>query len=173
MSLFVDDSEVDRMLTHPTNIVHRLMHDKGRPVGTKGIPLEQRAMIGIFAKIEGPSEASKAFGISQSQASNYSKGESVHGRGNPELKAALNDKVKDIHEITAEKLLETLGCLNLEKIAEEKPRVQAGIAKDLATVMEKTSEKAGTGAQIQVVVYAPQPVDSMKFETIEVEARRE
>jgi len=171
MSLFVDDVTAEQMLNHETNVVHKLCHDNQRPKGALEIPLEQKAMIGLFSRLEGPSVAAEVFDVSPSSASNFAKGETVHGKGNPELKAALNDKVKDIHSITAEKLLATLDVMDVELIAQEKPRVQAGIAKDLATVMEKTSEKGDGGTKVQVIVYAPQPVDSMKFETIEVEAK--
>lgn len=168
--LFVDDSEVDRVLNHEANISHKLMHDSGRPNGAKEIPLEQKAMIGIFSKLEGPSLASDLFGVSVSQASNFARGESVHGKGNPELKALVDGKLQDINSLTADLLMRTLQGVDLDKVNEEKPITQSIIAKNFAGIIEKTAPKGLEGANVHFHVYAPQPVANESFQTIEIEA---
>lgn len=168
MSIFQSDEDVERQLSHEANVLHKLMHDNSRPKGIVNIPKDEKVMIGALARSIGPSEAAKVFDVAISTASNAAKGMTTHNKTNQELKAKVEDKVKDIHEVAAEKLLSTLNFVDMEKVAEAKPRDQVAIAKDLASVIDKTTQRDDTGTHVQVVVYAPQSVPSSSFPTIEV-----
>ncbi len=170
--LFVNDAEIEERLTHPNNVVHKIMHDgKGRPAGVLNIPEEVRLEVATLAKIAGPSVAAEVFDVSASQASNFAKGKTVHGDGNPDLKKKVEAETSDLHQKARNLVLEGLGIMGdkMDELRDESPRVVAGVTKDLATIIEKTSPKEGTGNQINIVVYAPKQKSIDSYETVEAE----
>lgn len=163
---FVSQEEFEERLQHPNNIVHKIKHDgKGRPKGVENIPQETRAVIGTLAKSVGPTTAAEIFDCSISQASNFSKGKTVSGEGNAELKAKVESETEHIHEVARDLVLKTLKIIDPELIREEKPRVQASIAKDLAGVIEKTTPKNAETGGVHINIYAPRQDKLDKYET--------
>lgn len=163
---FVSSEEFEERLQHPNNIVHKIKHDgKGRPKGVENIPQETRAVIGTLAKTVGPTTAAEIFDCSISQASNFSKGKTVSGEGNAELKAKVEAETENIHEVARDLVLKTLKIIDVESIREEKPRIQASIAKDLSTVIEKTSPKNAENNGVVIQIYAPKQDSVDKYET--------
>jgi hypothetical protein len=150
--LFVNDEELKDRIEAPTNLLkieHKRMHDKKRPVGSKNIPLDEKAAIGTLAKIMGPTEAAKATGVSVATASNASHGITTHKDGhNPELVEKVEKKNKNANNIALDLLTETLLGMKPEEIACEKPKTQSEIAKNLATIVEKTGDKGSNGVLI-------------------------
>lgn len=169
--IFVSDEEIEARLEHPNNVVHKIMHDgKGRPSGVKNIDEATKVEIGVTAKALGPTAAAEIFDCSISQASNFSKGKTVHGDGNPELKLRVENETTDIHAKARDLVLQTLNVIEIETVREESPRVQAAIAKDLATIIEKTSPKDGGGANVLVQIYSPRQDKIDVYETVVIEA---
>lgn len=170
MGIFVTSDELLERSQHPNNVVHHIMHDgKGRPKNVSNISEETRVAIGTVTKAIGPTAAAEMFDCSISQASNFSKGKTVHGSGNPELKAAVEGKVEDIHTKARDLVLETLGLVSVEEIASESVRSKVSIAKDLAGVIEKTSPKGDGNANVQINIYAPRQDSIEKYETAVIE----
>lgn len=170
MGIFVDQAEMESRLQHPNNVVHHTMHNgKGRPPGVKNIPDEAKIAIGSLAKVIGPTDAAELFDCSISQASNFAKGKTVHGDGNPGLKEAVEGKTEDIHTKARDLVLETLGLITVEEIAGESVRSKVGIAKDLAGVIEKTSPQGTGNSPVQINIYAPRQDSVDKYETHVIE----
>lgn len=166
MGIFVTETEIKERSSHPNNVVHHIMHDgKGRPSGVKNIPGEAKIAIGTVAKTIGPTAAAELFDCSISQASNFSKGKSVHGHGNPELKEAVEKKTDDIQTKARNLVFETLGLIGVDEIADESVRSKVSIAKDLSTVVEKLGPKGDGSSNVQINIYAPKQDNVDKYET--------
>jgi len=170
MGIFVSSEEMESRLEHPNNVVHHIMHDgKGRTKGASNIEPESRVAIGSVAKSIGPTAAAEMFNVSISQASNYSKGKTIHGSGNPELKEGVERKTDDIHTKARDLVLDTLGLIDVGEIAGESVRSKVSIAKDLAGVIEKTTPKTEGSGNVQINIYAPKQDSLDKYETKVIE----
>ena len=167
--IFVSQEEADSRLENPNNsvrIVEKIMHDSGRNPGDKNRTPEDREKIGALARLIGPSEASEMTGASVSQASNYSKGKNGYEQKDAELEEGIEKRLKPLHNLALEKLLDTLDGMDSDAIRAEKPKTQSEIARNLASIIEKTSPKQDGGVHQQVIIYSPKVDSADKYETV-------
>jgi hypothetical protein len=157
--LFLTDAEVQERLESQNNyeVIHKKMYDSGRTTGTKNIPTDQKALIGAVAKVDGPTVASKLFGVSISQASNYSKGVSTHGNGvNSELSEKVDDRMSALHSKVLDKLLDSIDAIDDDKVKKLDPKSQTEVAKNLSTIIKNTTEEKREDSKQVVIIYAPE-----------------
>lgn len=147
--------------------------NRGRS-NTNAVPSTMRNVIGEEAIKGTPvDELSKIFGISKSSISAYKNGANStasYNDGDPKLKKHIDTVKESIAGTAREKIIAALSCIDEHKLAEEKLRDVAGIAKDMATVMEKmegTDKNIGNQVN-QVIVYAPRMREEDDYKTIDV-----
>lgn len=166
--LFHSDEEVQERLNSPNNVLEKRIRDQGRRPGDDNYKPEFRAVVGAMAKVVGDKNAAELFDVSPPSAKNWRDGKIAPAHGvNPELKAEVDSKVSAIQNVALDKLL---GAIN--KVDEgliKTPKEAASIAKDLATVVEKTREK---GPEVQnnnqVILYIPKRDHIDDYPTIDL-----
>ena len=167
---YLGNNEVEKRLEMGTLKIERnKMYDSSRPVGAKEIPNETRAIIGTLALIEGPAVAAELLNVSPAQASNYSKGMVTHGVVDEDLKKTVDERVGKIHNVALEKLMESIEGMDLSST--KGPKERSEIAKNLATVIEKTTPKSDNMDRIvRVEIGYPKEKSIDSYETIEIPA---
>lgn len=140
------DAVVDRVIS-PAKVVKRLQ------------PFE-RVLIGVSAHTNSRADVAAAFGVHPTTVARLEKGQDVHTRQeDPKLKKVIDANVKAINDVAVDRLLKVMGAISDTKIDEIKTaREAASVAKDIATVIEKTTPKqAGGNANAQVIIMSPSP----------------
>jgi hypothetical protein len=116
-----------------------------------------------------------AFGISDSSLSAYSHGVTscaVYDKPNQELKSHLTRARERITKRASHKLSLALQHITDDKLAGEKPRDLAGIAKDMSVIiknMEPEHEQVQQNNGPTFVVFAPQIMREEQFDVITVQ----
>lgn len=163
MPLFVSESEAQDRLNASEVIVKRMNGQTvGKPRADKGRPRLTPAMqelLGTMAHLSGKTATANAFGISRVHADNLSKGldSGPNNPENKELKAKIESNIGKVKDTALEKLMTSLDLITPDKLKGEKPRDLSAIAKDMASIVEKTGPKEATGGnQVQVQIYIPE-----------------
>jgi hypothetical protein len=133
-----------------------------------------RAIIGAVSVATGPSAAARLVGgADQGYISILDDGRTHPGRGpDPELKAAIDADVKQLHDLALSKAVKAVQVINDDQLKELKPREAASVAKDLATVIERTSPRVpATSNGTAIIFYSPENRPDEAFETITVKAK--
>jgi hypothetical protein len=143
------------------------MYNGGKSEGPN-FPETQKILAGTFAHISGNRRSAEAFGMSGQQAMNIKKGHS----GGKELQKRIDESLGRVRDIALEKLTESLGFISPEKLEKASVRDLASVAKDMATVVEKSApshEKTPhVGVQFQIMTVEPYK-DESRYKTIEIE----
>lgn len=147
-------------------VVHRGMSNGGRPFGTKNVPMPIRAMVGILAQGTTIANAAAIGQVNERSARAYSHGEVTPGRKNSELSEIVATKKQQVHDKVVDKLLEVLNVITDEKIVGIKSVKEASeVAKNLASVADRTREKNEAPTVGQVIIMAPpeMPLDQYQI----------
>lgn len=132
-----------------------------------------REIIASAATLDTAKNVAQTFGVSEAHAHNLKNGYITRSNGkNQELLAKKKAVLTQIHDKAADLVLDALGLVTPEKLKTiEKVKDITAVAKDLATVIEKTTpDKKDNGPGMSVHIYSPGQVDLNHFETIDVEA---
>lgn len=177
---FLTDKEIQQRLEHPDNLKNRLqVHkiEKGRGNNPE-VPIEIKKTIAILSN-EGESQTSlaKSFDLSPSSVFQYENGGSSYGKI-PELQKVVKEvktKIKEQKEQAEQAAIDTLlvsiGMLTPEKLGSvSKAKDISSIAKDMATVAEKLSDRgrSSEASQLHVHLHAPPVKQLSDFEVIDV-----
>jgi len=169
--LFFSDEEVKNRLEAPTNVIEKTIHDHSRGNGNKNKSPELRALAGSLAKVIGGKAVSELLPVSGASANNYAKGKIAPVNGvDEELKAKVDERTSKIANTALNKLLSSLEAINTLKLSESSPKEASSVAKDLATVIEKTSAKNDNPTNVNVIIYAPKRSQLDDYDTIEITA---
>lgn len=150
------------------------MNPLGRGNGSRQVPDSLRRIIGENAIEEGSQgtrEMTRAFGISDSSLIAYKAGArsttTYNDRPNREH---LNRAKERIIGKARKTLVASLDQITPEKLAEEKPRDLAGIAKDMSAIIRNLEPDKGEGDKTTnaLIIFAPQIINEEKLEVIEV-----
>jgi hypothetical protein len=148
-------------------VVHKRMYNTGRTSGTKNNTEEDRVNIGALARLIGPTEAAELTGVCQASATSYARGQNgTSVPTSPQLLEAIDNRVRRVHDAALEKLLDTIDIIDVDRIADEKPKVQADIAKSLSSVVKDTGIKPEGSTIGQVIIYSPKIRDISEYPEI-------
>jgi hypothetical protein len=147
---------------------------RGRGNGNNAVPESLRKLIGENAIEEGSKETkvlTRALGISDSSLSAYKAGAaSTSSYHNPSFIDHIDKARERVVKKARNRLVFSLDAITKEKLANEKPRDLAGIAKDMSVVIRnmEPSQEGPNQPRNQLVIFAPQLVTEGKFDVIEV-----
>jgi hypothetical protein len=152
----------------------------GRGNGNNAIPESLRKLIGENAIEEGSGttkELTRALGISDSSLSAYKVGAtSTVSYHNPDKELLSHvDKARErIVKKARNRLVQSLNHITDEKLADEKPRDLAGIAKDMSVIIKNFEPAHEEGKRAQsLIIFAPQFMEKDNFEVIDVQVEEE
>lgn len=174
MVTYVDDGaerlESSENSLNSDTIVKHERCGSGRREGDTEIPDFLRPVIGAAARASGSMKAAKAFGVSQPSALAMSKGKK-HPTApvDPELKANVNGRIADARDKAVEGVMAALNIIPGKLDDSVKLKDLAGVARDLATVVDKLApieEKVQKGNQ--VIFMLPKERDVADYPVIEV-----
>lgn len=138
------------------------------------IPDAVRVLIGSFSRIDGCKKTGENFGCSTQAASESAKGIIGHHRIMPDEQLERMDKVEETAASGAKEkavniLMQALDAITPDELSSAKLRDKSAVVKDMASAIEKLSEKGGDArALIQFNVYAPKERKEDAYETIDV-----
>lgn len=167
---YISEDEVQEHLDSPMNVLNRIQFKKkyngGKEKGPNH-PETTKVLAGVFANISGNKAAGEAFGMSGQQAMNIKKGNS----GSKELQEKIDESLGRVRDVALEKLTESLGFITGEKLEKASVRDLASVAKDMATVVEKSapaSQKTPhVGVQFQIMTVEPYK-DESRYQVVEI-----
>lgn len=151
---------------------------------SRNLTHEQRVDIGVDAHFETAKVVAEKYGIAAITAAEIKGGfiqtreQRATGKDNTlkrDIMDVLEFKKRKIIRRSTAKLLAAINGITEEDINGASVRVKAGIAKDMATVIEKVSSlgQKREGTNVQVVVFRPQVLtESDLGDAIEVTAER-
>lgn len=157
----------------------------GRP-GSKNLTEEQRVSIGFISAIAGDEAAAEIFNVAEGTAhrlrsasvSRNPNSTGVQSTKDMNLQNKINERLSEAkltaQERAAEKLLETLGLITKDDLANAKIKDKASIAKDMSQVMKNlnssnSSDGDKNSRPVKIVMHQPKPSKEEHFETIEIE----
>lgn len=165
--LYISDEDVLAKLESPNNVIEKRIRDQGKRPGTLNKTPEFRAVAGSLARIIGGKAVSDILDVSAASANNYANGKiaPVHGV-NQDLKNEVDKRVGKVSDIALDKLVESLSAIDTSKL--DSPKTASSVAKDLASVIEKTSAKDHSPTNVNVHIYVPEKSHLDDYDTIEI-----
>ena len=173
--------QLKERLEHPNNLVnilgngnskvtvnHKKIDNGGRRPGDNNIPPKVRELAGTLAHFDTAKNVGESLGISPIQVHHLKHGNAGNKNPKPELKEAIEKRLGKVQDAALTKLLSTVEGINEDKVRKLKPRIQSSIAKDLASVVERTTKKDSLIVPVQFNIYAPRIKDEGELEIIEV-----
>jgi len=167
-----------RLPEHPADTTAIVpLHNGGRRPGDKNVSEEDRANIGAEAQIKTLAEVAADNNVSLHHVHELSNGMHSTAQGqDPNLVNNINEKLDEPHQLALKKLTSTLLSIDESKLAKEKPKDLANMARALAGVAEHTAPIKHKGAEedalagCRLVVYAPTLKTENHYETVQVAA---
>lgn len=179
MTLFVSEDEAARRVGSDNNlskIEHRKMTNVGRKKGVAMLSPQMRALIGLSARIDGTSNAAKAFGVSDRTVRTLKKGKASpflarDAEQSEAIEKGIAEKVPAIQNAALTKLMIALDLVDKDSLGKKGARDLTGAAKDLATIHEKLQPKQllSNNEGPTVVIYTPTVAKESDYHVIEVE----
>lgn len=184
-------SLVETLLDHPDNLLNRLnlsgtregaLRDEHIEVlhvetkmggrGRKGTPVNkvEKIVAGVGANLSGTLSTAKEMGLHPSTVTQYKKGEIRH-RHDAEVKKGVTSALGQIQEKAADRIMAALECITNDRLdagAKKDVRVASGVARDMATIIDKTTPKTGDDNRVQVLVYNPVERTEEQYRSIEI-----
>lgn len=180
------EEEVQERLSSEKNLLNKLGKghglggnnsnhgNAGRQEGNGNLTPFMREVIASSASLDTAKNTALAFGVSKAHAHNLKNGYITRPNGKDDsLIAGKNKTIGEINQKASDLVMEALGLLSSKNMLKdvEKAKDMTAIAKDLASVVEKTTpdptKNRNQGSN--VFVYAPGTVNLNSFETIDVE----
>jgi len=133
--------------------------------------------IGTVSHIIGSGSAGPLFGLSEGQASAYKEGiSSSADRGvnrppvptNPDRMKRMRSVKEQLAELASKKLASALKSLTDDKIDGCKASAISGIAKDMATVMDKVTKETSKPESIHFHIFRPEMKQVSEYTTVHV-----
>jgi len=176
------EEQIKERNEHPENlknILHKIIgkgqhKTQGRKDKTEKTT-EERALIGLTAHIDTVKNTAKAFNVSPASVNAYKSGntslnkETRNEENCKELKELVTHKVEKIHETAVDKLMDSLGEMNLQN--PKAALLYSQIGSNIAKIVEKTTPgNNGHSNSVKVTIMAPNPRHINSYQVIEVSA---
>lgn len=172
--IYLTEEEATQRLESSENLINSLqiktLNNGGKHKGTPNFSDMERVLAGSLAHLSGGKATAAAIGMTPQQVSNIKTGKS----GGDKIQDGIDHTLGIIKDRALNRVAAALNLITDEKMEEIKPREAAAIAKDMAAVYEKVSDKSqqALGLGLQVIVYTPQQhKDASVYDVIEVETK--
>lgn len=164
------------------------IHNKNGRTGTTNLTENEKIAIGVLASTVGIETAADLFNVSKSTASDLKNGMQTLST-NPETgyqqrgrDVELSNKIKErlenskltIQERAAEKLMESMGLIDNDKLQNASAKDLAQISNQMSQVMRnmnRKDEKDPGKAEVKIIVHQPKTAREDSFEIIEIGVR--
>ncbi len=169
----VKESHQIELDPQPAQVEHKKIHNGGRRPGDNNIPDPIRILAGVLAHTDTAKNVADALGISPIQVHHLKHGRHGHDIESPALKKNIQSKLETVRENAVDRLMESMNVIEAGLPKVKRASTAAGIARQLATVIEKTGDKKPEAQNVTFQIYAPQVRSEEKFDIIEVERNQE
>ncbi len=173
----VNDADFERELgSYSTSAEIHQLPEKGRGTGKANVPQSIRKIIGTEAVTNGHGAGvalAKELNVSESSVSAYQKGATstaMMDRPDPDLSNHINEVKHNIASEARKKVSLAIQTITAQKLEDSSPRIAAGVARDLSTVvknMEPAAEKDGRDNTV-FNFFVPKMKGEDAFEVIDV-----
>lgn len=187
----ITEDECKRRLENPKNILPKLkvkpfernektevqikkLHNGGRRKGSTQIPSMLREIVGTAAQFDKAKNVAETFGISTQEAYHLKEGMRSSNKPDPELRDKIDRNIGVIKDRALEKLMDAMGAITTDEIQNAKLLEKSAVAKDMASIMEKVSDKSEAedhSNQIHFHIYGPNLKSEEDFEVIDIAAK--
>lgn len=150
---------------------------KGTRNGGREVPDVIRELIGVSGHMDTIASTAKAFDVSQSTVSQAKKGNVGVNRHDPNLKERIDEQVGSKRKDIADTALDRLAGMFETVITQENLSAIKGVkeavtvAKDLSTIIDKTTPKAGKS--MGIYIHLPRIKNEEEYEAIDILAKVE
>jgi hypothetical protein len=141
----ITESELEVKLNHVNNAA------KGRTLGARNIPDNLRAVIGLQAHFDTAKNVAKSFDIAPITAHHAKE-----SHGHSAARKKIDEKLAEVKDLALDKMLKSLGVIKDDKIEKLSVKGALAVAKTMADIVDKTTEKNQVVTPNQVLIYAPQ-----------------
>lgn len=149
------------------NVTFLKSHNGSRGAGSREVPPMIRTLIGVAAHHDTLASTARAFGVSPSTVAQAKKGRVGVNRFDPELKETIDSTVasekKDVRDVALSRLASMFESVIVDQnLSTLKVKDAVSAAKDLATVVDKLTPRAG-GTNVAVFVHTPRVRDEAEY----------
>lgn len=151
---------------------NRVNHkDAGRKEGDVNIHPVVRSVISAAARLSTAKEVSEDFNVSPAQVHNLKHGKTTGtGEVKDEILKGADKELEGVRGKAIQILVDSLGFINADKLKDLKATSLTNVAKDMASVIEKTSPKSDANTRPSVVIITAERREIKDYQVIEVES---
>lgn len=182
--MLITKEQAEKRLNSPKNLINTIEHNGGKLIvkeiikggnrlRTPNLTNEERALVAVTAiTTNGPSTA-EAFGVSKDAVKNWRLGRTkrpaqLAGVNHPELEQAIEDRLGIVRDKALDKLMESLGLIDKDKLDKQSALNLSTISNNLASVVSKTfAKETARSSAVNVIVYSPPVKDISNFKVVE------
>jgi hypothetical protein len=182
--MLINDEDKNKRLASDENLLNRLAkraarvgnsllispETLGRKPEIPNIPplIKEIAATTASCGIATNKEMARSFGISAQTVSNVRSGVGI---ANKDIQKKIDENLGQIRDVAIDRLMQSLGLMDDEKLANTKARDLSSIAANLSKVIDKSLPRADTNplSGVQVIFYSPRMKDISDYEVIDIE----
>lgn len=174
--MLLSESEALERLSSPRNLANIFgqkkasdvieipIHRPGRKAGVPNLSPVERNEIAFRSKMgETQTALAQEFGTSQPHVSQI-----ANGKDSSLDQDAISRRLSEVGDAALDKLVESLGLIDREKLKKETASGLSKIASNLSAVIERTQPKENVAQQTTVIVYTPELRKEASFKVIDV-----
>ena len=170
--MLIELEQAAERLESPDNIVNRLdiqpIPKGGNPYGRHGRPFEEKVNAGALAHIKTSREVAEETGYSARQVRSLKIASPDQSTIDKELASAIDQKLDQCRDKALDRLMESLGLLNDEKMEKCNAKDLSAVAANMSKVASNSSRAGVAGNQFNVVIYAPRQKELKEFDCVDV-----
>lgn len=147
---------------HSVNV--KVEHPPEREPNTPQIKGDSaRKLLGTLARLEGPSAAAEALGVTPQQARS-----AAHSKA-PMLRDVVNQNVDRVKELALTRVMESLGLLDVDLMGSCSAKDLSLIAANMSRIVSNLSPHDGAAAPSKtLIIYAPHQREVDDFKVIDI-----
>lgn len=151
---------------------NRVNHkDAGRKEGDVNIHPVVRSVIAAAARIDTAKNVADNFDVSPAQVHNLKHGKTTGtGEVKDEILLGADKELEGVRAKAVKILVDSLSFVTEDKLKDLKATSLTNVAKDMATVIEKTSPKVDENRKPSVIIITAQRREIKDYQVIEVES---
>jgi len=170
--MLIELEQVEGRILSEDNILNKLevkpIQKGGNPYGRHGRPFEEKVNAGALAHIKTSREVAEETGYSARQVRSLKIASPDHQTLDKKLANAIDQKLDQCRDKALDRLMESLGLLNNEKMEKCNAKDLSAVAANMSKVAANSSRAGVAGNQFNVVIYAPRQKELKEFDCVDV-----
>jgi hypothetical protein len=168
----ITQEQAIKRLENPKNLANRFgnkithvpIQRPGRAEGSFGLTTEQRSEIAIRSRLgETQTSLAEEFKTTQQNVSQIER-----GVGGQISEARVQDALDAARDKALQKLMLSLGLITEDKLQDLNATALSTVARNMATVVERSMPKEDRNSRINLVLYAPELRKESGFKIVEI-----